>query len=79
MNDLASIPWLWAIGWALFHSLWQGTLLALLAAVALRLARHRSAELRYALASGTLGLMVLAFALGNNRKGIDAFAARKDA
>ena len=62
MNDLASIPWLWATGWALFHSLWQGTLLALLAAVALRLARHRSAEFRYAIASGTLGLMVLAFA-----------------
>ncbi len=62
MSDLASIPLLQTIGWALLHSLWQGALLALLAAVALRLAQHRSAELRYAIASGTLGLLVLAFA-----------------
>ncbi len=62
MNDLASIPLLQAIGWALLHSLWQGALLALLAAVALRLTRYRSAELRYAITSGTLGLLVLAFA-----------------
>ena len=62
MNDLASIPLLQAIGWALLHSLWQGALLALLAAVGLRLSRHRSAELRYAIASGALGLLVLAFA-----------------
>lgn len=61
MNDWASIPLLRAIGWTLLHSLWQGALLALLAAVALRLARHRSAEFRYVIASGTLGLLVLAF------------------
>lgn len=62
MNDLTSIPLAQAIGWTLLHSLWQGALLALLAAVALRLARRRSAELRYAIASGTLGVLVLAFA-----------------
>ncbi|WP_243301135.1 M56 family metallopeptidase [Geothrix oryzisoli] len=62
MSDLASLPLLRTIGWALLHSLWQGALLALLAAVALWLARRRSAELRYAIAFATLGLLVLAFA-----------------
>lgn len=62
MTDLASLPLLRATGWALLHSLWQGALLALLAALALRLARRRSAEFRYAIACATLGLMVLAFA-----------------
>jgi len=61
MNDLTSIPLLQAIGWTLLHSLWQGALLALPAATALRLARHRSPELRYALAAGALGILVLAF------------------
>jgi bla regulator protein BlaR1 len=61
MSDLASIPLLQAIGWTLLHSLWQGTLLALLAAMVLGLARHRSAEFRYAIASGFLGLIMLAF------------------
>jgi TonB family protein len=62
MIDFSSSPLLQAIGWALLHSLWQGALLALLAAAALWLARRRSAELRYAIAFATLGLLVLAFA-----------------
>ncbi len=61
MSDLASIPLLQAVGWALLHSLWQGALLAMLATVALWLTRHRSAEVRYAIASGFLGLIMLAF------------------
>jgi len=62
MTGLSAFPWLQGIGWALLHSLWQGALLALLAAVMLWLARRRSAEFRYAIASTTLGLLVLAFA-----------------
>jgi len=62
MSALTSLSLLRVMGWALLHSLWQGALLALLAAAGLRLARHRSAELRYAIASGALGLLVLAFA-----------------
>lgn len=62
MTGLSAFPLLQAIGWALLHSLWQGALLALLAAVVLWLARRRSAEFRYAIASTTLGLLVLAFA-----------------
>ncbi|HJW32133.1 MAG TPA: M56 family metallopeptidase [Holophagaceae bacterium] len=62
MIDLSSFPLLQAMGWALLHSLWQGALLALPAAAGLWLARRRSAELRYAIAFATLGLLVLAFA-----------------
>ncbi|WP_243321195.1 M56 family metallopeptidase [Geothrix sp. SG200] len=62
MSDWASLSLLRSTGWALLHSLWQDALLALLAALALRLARRRSAELRYAIAFVTLGLLVLAFA-----------------
>ena len=46
MMDLASNPLLRSIGWTLVHSLWQGALLALLAAIALRVTRSRSAEFR---------------------------------
>jgi TonB family protein len=59
MNDLVSMPLLRAMGWTLIHSLWQGALLALLAALALRMARLRSAEFRYGLALGALLLLVL--------------------
>jgi TonB family protein len=58
MIDFACLPLLRAMGWTLVHSLWQGALLALLAAAALHLARYRSAELRYVIASGTLALLV---------------------
>jgi len=61
MNDLVSIPLFQAIGWTLIHSLWQGALLALLAAVMLRLARHQSAELRYVISFCTLALLLLTF------------------
>ena len=43
-----------ALGWALVHFVWQGTLAALLLAAALSAARPRSARLRYALASASL-------------------------
>lgn len=62
MNDLATVPLLRAIGWTLLHSLWQGAFLALLAGLALRWARSRSAELRYGIATGALLLLVLAAA-----------------
>ncbi|NVJ07425.1 M56 family metallopeptidase [Myxococcus sp. AM001] len=49
-----------SLGWALLHSLWQGTLVALLLAVALVTVGRRAAHARYALACGAL---VLALAL----------------
>ena len=66
-----------ALGWALFHFLWQGALVALLlAAFHLALAR-RSPALRYAVACGALALMLVlpvATALSLARRG--AAAAR---
>src|SRR6185436_5502384 len=47
-----------AIAWALVHFLWQGALVGLAAAVALRHLRSRSASARYALAVGALGAML---------------------
>lgn len=59
MSEFATHPVIRALGWALFHSLWQGTLIALLAAGFLYAARGRSPEFRYRLAAAALALMVL--------------------
>lgn len=48
------------IAHVLIQFLWQGALLALVLAAALRLTRSHSASLRHALACGTLGLMLAA-------------------
>lgn len=49
-----------AAGWTLFHSLWQGVLIAIVLAAALALTR--SARLRYFAAGLALGAMLLSFA-----------------
>jgi len=49
-----------ALGWALLHFIWQGTLLALLLAGALRILRERSTNARYAAACVVLLLMLVA-------------------
>jgi bla regulator protein blaR1 len=43
----------------LLHFLWQGAVLAAVAAVALRLLARQSAEIRYAVAAGALLVMTL--------------------
>ena len=48
------------VGLALLHFVWQGALLALGLALTLRVLRPERAELRYALACGTLLLMAAA-------------------
>jgi beta-lactamase regulating signal transducer with metallopeptidase domain/HEAT repeat protein len=48
-----------AVGWALVHFVWQGTLVALVVAVALRSMRDASASARYALSAGALFAMML--------------------
>ena len=60
--NLASLPLTLSalIAHVLIQFLWQGALLALVLAVALRLTQSRSAALRHALACGTLGLMLAA-------------------
>src|SRR5688572_1277305 len=46
-----------AIGWALLHFIWQGALIGLLAAVALRLLRGSDADVRYVVSAIALALM----------------------
>ena len=52
-------PMTQAVGWALVHFLWQGTLVAAGLAAGLALMKGRSSQARYALAVGTLAVMVL--------------------
>ena len=55
MND-----WVQIAGWVLLHFLWQGTLLAIVAAAALRFCRLGSSSLRYVVACLALGAMLAA-------------------
>lgn len=47
-------PWTTTVGWTLVHFLWQGTLVALVAAIVLRLLRGASAQARYVTACAAL-------------------------
>ena len=50
-------PVVQAVGWALLHFVWQGTLIAAIAAVALRALRDSAADVRYVVATVALSLM----------------------
>lgn len=58
-----SAPFTEALGWALVHSLWQGTLLALVVALVSRALRRQPASTRYAVALSALALQTGAFGL----------------
>jgi beta-lactamase regulating signal transducer with metallopeptidase domain len=58
MSEALSTPMTQAVGWALVHFLWQGTLVAAGLAAGLALLRGRSASARYALAVGALALLL---------------------
>jgi TonB family protein len=60
MNRLLDHPFLAGVGLAVFHALWEVTLLGLLAWAGLFLLRRRSARARYAFACWSLGAMVAA-------------------
>ncbi len=47
LSAMLSSPWITLLGLTLLHSLWQGTLIALALAMALRLGRQQSAQQRY--------------------------------
>ena len=51
--------WVERLGWMLVHSLWQLAIVAVRAAVLLRLLRNRSARMRYAVAVAMLALMAI--------------------
>ncbi len=51
--------WTLIVGWTLLHFVWQGTLLAAVAAFGLTLFRNATPESRYTLASITLALMLV--------------------
>jgi hypothetical protein len=53
-------PWVVRLGWTLLHFLWQGTLIAIVFAVARALlSRSLSAHTRYCMACTTLGVMTV--------------------
>ncbi|HVX85522.1 MAG TPA: carboxypeptidase regulatory-like domain-containing protein [Phycisphaerae bacterium] len=60
LHSLLTSPLINRLGWTLLHSLWQLAAIALLAAILLQLAAHRSAAARYLLASAAYTLMPLA-------------------
>ena len=57
IDTIVNEPAVQAIGWALLHFVWQGTLIAGVAAVALRLLRQSAADVRYVVATIALSLM----------------------
>ena len=62
LEQILSSAVLRALGWTLLHSLWQGALAAAVVAVALLVLRRRAAAVRYRVAAGALGALVLAAA-----------------
>jgi len=51
--------WMHVVGWVLVYFLWQGAVIAVAAAIALRLCRHRTASLRYAISCCAMSIMLL--------------------
>ncbi len=52
--------WIQLAGWTLVHFFWQGGLVALVAAVALRMLRHASSETRYGVVCAAMATMLAA-------------------
>lgn len=59
ITDFFSDTVLHALGWTVIHSLWQGTLLAVLLSVLMMALEKQSARLRYEIACGTMFTMLL--------------------
>src|SRR5688572_22129832 len=52
--------WMYVLGWILVHFVWQGSVIAVGAALVLRLCRTQRSSVRYAIACGALLSMLLA-------------------
>ncbi|MCH8218877.1 MAG: M56 family metallopeptidase, partial [Planctomycetes bacterium] len=59
LEQFASQPLVLRLGWTLFHVFWQATLVALIVAVILKCIKKQAASMRYAIASLSLGLVVV--------------------
>jgi beta-lactamase regulating signal transducer with metallopeptidase domain len=57
IEEILREPAAQAIGWSLVHFIWQGALIGILAAVALRLLRTSASDVRYVVAAIALSLM----------------------
>lgn len=57
IDTLLREPAIQAVGWALLHFVWQGSLVGVLAALALRALRNSAADVRYVVAAIALSLM----------------------
>ncbi|MBN1867003.1 DUF4252 domain-containing protein [Candidatus Sumerlaeota bacterium] len=59
-ESLTALPVVGRIGWTLIHFIFQGIVIAIALALALRLARKAGPQARYSMALGALALMVVA-------------------
>lgn len=59
ITEFFSDTTLYALGWTVVHSLWQGTLLAILLSVLMMALEKRSARLRYEVACGAMFTMLM--------------------
>lgn len=71
LEDLFGNPFWQALGWALLHFVWQGTLVALLLAALLTTLRRASAQARYLLSCAALAVMIALPAATLARSGSD--------
>src|SRR5262245_4697885 len=53
-------PWIDVAGWTLLHFVWQGAVIAVVAAFGLRLLRLAAPHIRYTLASAAMATMLIA-------------------
>jgi uncharacterized protein (TIGR03435 family) len=69
--------WMHVSGWVLVHFVWQGAVVAMAAALVLRLCRRQTASVRYVLACGAMLVMLLG--VGTTVILVDAPAANAEA
>src|SRR5262249_12630762 len=59
-SEALMAPWIEVAGWTLLHFVWQGTAIAAVAAIGLRLQRTADPHVRYALATAAMVTMLMA-------------------
>ena len=58
IDEMFRQPMAQAVGWALLQFLWQGTLIAVLTALLLRLLHRSAADVRYVISAVAMALML---------------------